>query len=590
MKQTIFRPTSPSADRPPLPPPGSARPLRTAEAQSISPRISAPSLPSGNWLRGLNRKVRELILAAPMAVVFGGSPAVGAPIGPDVSQLDSTQAMNWLVKSVCVGSNNVPLSVDPYGGCPAQTTIRKIQVGEGLPYHNGGQPGAATQNDSFPIRDLAGQIFVLATHDFPPYNVFNLYNGTDGYDLYAVRGGNVTTLMTSDGGGYGQAIFGPGCTIGGGEVFFPASGFLAGGAMSAQKWFSYWEQSGYSFPGPCPSSYTTHTPQWAFAPRFVFGVPGQSKKTMDAMISYQGFQPNVTFKAGDNNHLEVFYFTKEYGITRWEVWRPTTQNPVIVKNCGAPTQTMNGVQFVVVDCADWSSVTPASSAALPVWPLPNINVIAHAHFDDGGGYYPDFDTTPYLWHRTGPGPAGNVVNWALRNSTSPRDQGSAIGQQLKGVRYLVTSCGAGSGQECSYPPENIYQDVPISSFTSNHSFTSNQVYGYGLQARTEPGMGVGTLQVTLQQLDAKGDVLWQDGYQATVTSDNGPDQSTQQPGSVYLSSAFIYKTVQIPVLPRAVRMRFAFAPVTPQTFDILDAWFAPWPALAAPNATVTACN
>ena len=37
----------------------------------------------------LNRKVRELILAAPMAVVFGGSLAVGAPIGPDVSQLDS---------------------------------------------------------------------------------------------------------------------------------------------------------------------------------------------------------------------------------------------------------------------------------------------------------------------------------------------------------------------------------------------------------------------------------------------------------------------------------------------------------------------
>ena len=103
--------------------------------------------------------------------------------------------MNWPVKSVCVGSNNVPLSVDPYGGCPAKTTIRKIQVGEGLPYHNGGKPGAATQNYSFPIRDLAGHIFVLATHDFPPYNVFNLYDGTDGYAIDAVRGSNVTWTL-----------------------------------------------------------------------------------------------------------------------------------------------------------------------------------------------------------------------------------------------------------------------------------------------------------------------------------------------------------------------------------------------------------
>jgi len=42
-------------------------------------------------------------------------------------------------------------------------------------------------------------------------------------------------------------------------------------------------------------------------------------------MSIHGFEPNDIPGFKQHGHLEVFYFTKEYGITRWEVWTPIDQ-------------------------------------------------------------------------------------------------------------------------------------------------------------------------------------------------------------------------------------------------------------------------
>ena len=54
----------------------------------------------------------------------------------DVTQLPQTDPMTWLVKTVCADAQNRLVTVDPYGGCPAGTTIRKLKSGDPLPYHN----------------------------------------------------------------------------------------------------------------------------------------------------------------------------------------------------------------------------------------------------------------------------------------------------------------------------------------------------------------------------------------------------------------------------------------------------------------------
>jgi hypothetical protein len=96
-----------------------------------------------------------------------------APKGPSVATLDSNDPMNWLVKSVCVDAQGNLLTADPYYGCPLGTTIRKLKVGEPLPYHNLHNIHQLQQHDAFPIPDPStGGTMVLMPFYFPPFNTY----------------------------------------------------------------------------------------------------------------------------------------------------------------------------------------------------------------------------------------------------------------------------------------------------------------------------------------------------------------------------------------------------------------------------------
>jgi hypothetical protein len=479
-----------------------------------------------------------------------------------VAALNANDPMTWLVKSVCVSTGGAVDTADPYGGCPAGDAIRKMQIGDPLAYHNTDQEGNQ-QHDSVPVADLAGKTLVFAAFDAQPFDTYNLYGGSDGYDVYAVQNGWATDLMTSDGGGFGQTLYGAGCTVGNGWNFFPSNNFLSGGQVTVPVADSYWEQSGQSWPGTCPVGYSNDSQTaWQLRRGVVFGGAfGNDVKTMDALVSFHGFQPGDAFL--QHGAMEVFYFTKEYGVTRWEVWRPVQQNPVKTTRCNLPTtQTYQGVTFVATDCRDWSHVTPVASSKIPLWPLPNLNLLLHAHFDDQGGYGSDSSNQFGLWYRGGDSGEGSIINLSLRNSTAARD----TVYSSAGVRYLATNCGG----SCTGPAvQEIYQEIPIIKITSG------KTYGYGVSARSEKGTGM--LQVTVQQLDSDNVVLWQDKVYGLVAEDNAPLlEPNDDPESVYLSSVFISKLVSIPIQSGATKVRFYITPITPQTFDILGAWFGPW--------------
>lgn len=495
-------------------------------------------------------------------------------VSPAYADLDINDPMTWLVKSVCADAKDHATSADPYYGCPAGTSLRKLRVGEPLPYHNVHAHGQLQQHDTFPISSPSGTL-VLAPFDFPPMDTYNLYQGSDGYDIYRIQGNWVTALNTSDGGGYGTTFFSSGCTVGGGWNFFPKTNFLSAGQSTDKISGVYWEQSGSSFPGACPSGYSDSLNSWQLVKGYAFGVIGKPTKTMDAIVSTHGYEPNDIAGFKQHGHLEVFYFTKEYGITRWEVWTPTDQNPTKTSDCTVPTtSTYQGITFVISACRDWSTVTPVTSSAIPLWPIPNMNLLSYPHFDNGG--FDDSTQNLQLWHRFGKSPAGNLINWSTRNSTVASDQRYSS----TGVRYLSVNCGAGSDGQCGTGgSQAIYQDLPISMF-------SNTTYGYGVSIRSEGGTG--TFQAALQEIDSSGHVIWQDVAQDThITSDNGPDQNPDQPKSVYLSSKFVGKTVTIPILSGAVKIRFLMLPINSPTFDILTSWLAPYPVASYTVTPVT---
>jgi len=495
-----------------------------------------------------------------LALAAAGLCAAPATRAADVTQLDPNDPLTWLVKSACTDGSNLVLPVDPYGGCPAGAGIRKIQSGDPLPYHNIEQ-GGYQQRDAFPVfNPIDGNTWIIANYDYQPFDLFNLYNGTDGYDVYALQGGlfaggSVNIVNTSDGGGYGQTFYGSNCSEGDAWLSFPRQGFLSGGQATVPIKGIYWEQTGQSYPGGCPTSYSTNTQtSWQLHSGFQFGgVNGNPTKTMDTLVSYHGFKATLGFLTG--GHLEVFYFTREYGITRWEVWTPTVQGPTATTECNVPaTETYQGVDFVVQDCHDWSNLTPAATPQIPVWPIPNINLLANAHFGSGV--------------QSGWGTLGRLIR-STAISTAARDTANGTG-----VAYLRASC---DNSRCNGFSEALYQDVPARSLVSG-------TYGFGVSARTEAVQGAGTsgwIGVSVRQLDGRGKVLWSDSTMATVTTDNGNAPSPGEAESVYLSTSFVNKTTRITLFPQTAKIRFLISPLTPQTFDVLDAWFAPWPLPSA---------
>ncbi len=468
---------------------------------------------------------------------------------------DSKTATDWITRSICVDGSDRPIAWDPYFECPAGAKRRKIGLGDPLTYHNTDQ-GGYQQGDSFPLLDANGKALYVHAFDFPPFNRFNLFDGSDGYDYYAVNTTWVSGAGTRDGGGYGQQFFGANCSYGDGWIFFPATGFLTGGTAQVAIAGNDWEQDGLSYPGICSRSFGYPATRWELLKNVAFGGVGDNPiKHMDAIVSYHGFE------AGKQANMEVFWFTQQYGKTMWQSWHAASTKPTKTKSCAVPdTIDYQGVSYVVADCRDWSRVTMASSPAIPAWPLPPANLLQHSHFDSGGGYFGNGDTSTGTWHRGGNSAEGSIINWSLRTSAAARD--SRYGP---GVRYLATNC-AGT---CAGPAvQEIYQELPISSFIDGGT------YLFGADARTEGGGG--KLQITLQQI-GNGMVLWQDSVQGTVSQYNGTVQSQEFKDSVYLSSALIYKITKIPIAKGAQRMRFYVTPLTSETFDILDTWLNPFP-------------
>ena len=181
------------------------------------------------------------------------------------STSDASIATNWIVKDICVDSMNRPIQYDSYFTCPTGTTRRKILPNDPLPFSNMDHLGFQ-QSDSVPLYDIFSNPLYVSTMDYSPFNQFNLYSGSDGYNVYNInpQSSYVGIASTRDGGGYGQQFLGANCGYGTGWILFPTTNFQSGGIASTAIKNNYWEQSANSYFGPCPSSYDTTSTLWTY--------------------------------------------------------------------------------------------------------------------------------------------------------------------------------------------------------------------------------------------------------------------------------------------------------------------------------------
>jgi len=482
----------------------------------------------------------------------------------------SSNPLTWLVKSLCVDQFGEVVSADPYYSCPTGSSLRKYSPGDKIVYNNFEQTGRQI-SDSYTLFDSQGQELYLHTFDYEPFNTFNLYDGSDGYDIYHINSENgvVSVSNTKDGGGYGSTFFGDNCEFGDGWTLFP-SNITELGTIGEGYWpisGVYWEQDSQNYPGRCPDGYSRNTlTAWEVLENFSFGgVNDNPVKEMDTLVSWHGFEtddgvtPTASFLS--QGHLEVFYFTQQYGIARWEVWVPSVSAAArsgriggSPGECSGSTDAIfKGVQFDITNCHDWTNVQLVDTPAAPLWPVVNANLLQHFHFDAG---LSDTDTKTGIWHRTGSSSDGHELNWSLRTSTAASDANNG-----KGTAYVAINCGTdgASGGICGAAgAQGIYQDLPLSQTVSGCQY----LYG----ANIRPESGEGSVSVTLQLVDAVGTVSWQQQISSSVSVDDGVE-------SVYLGSQFVYGVATLPVdTDNGTVVRFMITPGDLNTYYILDSY------------------
>ena len=554
----------------------------------------------------MQRLLRQLVV---LSIMLSGDCIAASNAG--APELD---ANSWIIPKVCSDSKNHVVAADPYGGCPGGTQMRPLAVGDPLPYRKLDQTGLQYK-DIYPRVAADGTpLIVLSFHWVDPKNggasTFKIWE--DGYDAYAVRDGWASGSETRIGTGeYGTTFMGSGCKPYSGLIFMPdrfAGPSAMTGSAKQPTATAAWEENGDDWPGACPSRYVTdQLTSWAHYPSLDFGGVGSvPRKSLEAVVTTMGLRqspdPKIMSAWMGYGHLEVFYFTKLYGLTRWEFWVPdsqftnggrepaaqTQQRAAGVSGRCLPLQTeasasftpaggaspgtrftmkYQGTEFTMTDCRDWTNIVVQNPPIQPpAWPVSGLNLLHNFHFSKGSIQSLASWNTSLLKHAS------------MQLSATKDDTTKDTPTPLHGVVYMRFNCAGGCGEK-----ETVFQDLPVEADTPHTA-----LYTLGAVARSEAGTG--KLEVELTQLGADHGVLSKTEFTADLPSQElGCDNHGQHcktysydrtTGSVILSSTFVNQTFPVTLAPGARILRFSITPRSNTDLDVASAWLMRTPVVS----------
>lgn len=317
---------------------------------------------------------------------------------------------DYLFEKVCVDSSGAALGVDPYlrehpdfqpdmtyhlytddlGNDPQQlarcTAMRNVAKNENFKYvrydffpkanydaYRGNSEAfnkaagvvdtGYSRSHSFPVAIQGKDFFVYTINygNFPGGDSFDTLDNDDGFGLIDIDQDVVTAISSRDGVySNGNNFYGPDGNGLGTWIYFPktapefnrtnkylmgrlAGGFKNGPPLNPLNGSLYiWTLPSYNAWERRPFTYT-------------------DGKTMDTIISYHWSTANPNTMAA----MEATFFTKEYGLTRWEAWAHKTRYlayvggngeiPALTPQTTCPGSNTNG-DWVRIACADWTNV------------------------------------------------------------------------------------------------------------------------------------------------------------------------------------------------------------------------------------------
>jgi lysophospholipase L1-like esterase len=511
---------------------------------------------------------------------------------------DSTSnqlSMDYLIQDVCVDSagvvleNTAGVDIDP-ASCMSH---RDLQSGERLPYHKHDfdlETGVFYQlSDSFPLPHNDGTVRVLQTLDYADHgnsvrglSYMQFDQGLDGFNANQAATEFVSIVGTED----------PSCGRAGVQCpeYFVAPAAAMDGVSSCTLLDSWglWGKDLFASPAGnngshlfrlniqrgtppsaklCPSSYNAAFTEYDLLPSFTF----HSGKTLRNVLRAQHWG-GTSF--ADAKGGETEFFTREYGLTRWEAWQldghcganhtaPCQPTFGLCGKDGARRIDAEGRHWVRDGCRDWTHISadpdggydpqryPVSTALIAGANLLDNGDFGHTASPDTCGHMKEPPCTPAIgahWKRS------NRTNWSILKASNVTNF------------FLATNC---IGGVCSSTGEDmIYQDVPLPASAAvglplsfgGHFWLGND-QGIHRQA-----------QLSLLQLSADGTVIHETEARVEIVNSTSGRRRQHASGSG-----------QVHDLSRTLRWRFTLPKQSDATYHMDNAFVSTTPFAKTDN-------
>jgi hypothetical protein len=321
-------------------------------------------------------------MKSPLRIVFPAAVPLALLMSAGRQPACADTLVDYLIQQVCDDGAGGHTSADPIT-CPGMA--RKLRVGESLPYHKWDTAGGLGQiSDAYPIADLYGRLRVVQTFFFNDTNAFQIpvfdlgdpATGRTGYDLMQADGNFVSGAGTYDPGAGWQPMWSnSSCSL--------ADSWVVGSKTQTVP-FSFTDTiATLNISSPqCPPNpwFGTSYTGWNYYPNLAY----ESGKLLNTIKTWHFSGPTINESA-----IEEFYFTKEYGKTRWEDWSSQVSgpNPIAVARC--PTHTAGGVNvfgtttYYLTDCHDWSYIHPSPTGDWDPAAYWHIDPLYYSGWSDG---------------------------------------------------------------------------------------------------------------------------------------------------------------------------------------------------------------
>lgn len=315
---------------------------------------------------------------------------VGYPDGFSYNNQISSgdEALDYVITDVCVDDKNQVIKGDP-ATCPKH---RNLRIGERLPYILNDYDRVALRNwtsfASVPMVGTDGKLKIMVSKHFQGMHTgwgagfkfsYAYDKNVTGYDLIDPSESAISVTRTSDGGCFDQVFYSNKPKRIGGWIFFDRN--LQDGSDNHNIRLERLEPT---LPAGCPRT----SGNTSGNTRDIWNAPAfrtyESGKVLKSIITYHYAHKDLSKKS---NALERFFFTKEYGFTKWESWWPlakcqSEQSDKSLCDLNSPTHFLRGrcgpsdgtavwgnQQWIRMDCRDVTFTQDLNTSQIPIDPM-----------------------------------------------------------------------------------------------------------------------------------------------------------------------------------------------------------------------------